>query len=358
MSKIRVAVLMGGRSSEREVSLSTGRQVLAALDPAKYEAFPIDTADLRPALDGSNAAALIGRGRPDVAFVCLHGRYGEDGTIQGLLELLEIPYTGSGVLGSALAMNKWMSKRMYQSAGIPSPWGTLLRGSGEAQRFVEDVFTGANAADLPLVVKPNKQGSTLGVTIVRSAQQLLPAVQEALALDDEVLVESFIGGIEITGPALGNECPEALPLVEIVPEGGFYDYEAKYTQGATTEICPARLGSRLTEKAKQLAVQAHLALGCRGYSRTDMIVASESVWVLETNTIPGMTPTSLLPRAAEAAGISFRSLVDRMVELAREGTFSGPAEATAGVHALSFAEHLTHSPELAVVQTLDAACRP
>jgi D-alanine-D-alanine ligase len=369
-SKIRVAVLMGGRSSEREVSLSTGRMVMSALDPEKYEAIPIDCAHLGalPALVGASGSALGARrsalgesfetlpaqttshlcpeepsaerrapsapagGRLDVAFIALHGPYGEDGKIQGLLELLDIPYTGSGVLGSALAMNKWMAKKILRAEGVPTPEFLVLEGPAEVERFLELWREGGEAAAwqrpgepevvmprLPVVVKPNEQGSTIGISIVREPAEMAPAIQLAARHDPCVLIEGFVAGTEITAAVLGNRELQVLPLVEIVPEGGFYDYERKYTPGATEEIVPARIPAAAAARAEELAIRAHCALRCRGMSRVDMIVGEDDVTVLEVNTIPGMTPTSLLPRAAAAAGISFPRLVDRLIELALEG---------------------------------------
>jgi D-alanine-D-alanine ligase len=177
------------------------------------------------------------------------------------------------------------------------------------------------------VVKPSRQGSTIGISIVRAPEDMAAALDTALEFDSEVLIEKFVEGIEITGPVLGNDELECLPLVEILPNGGFYDYEAKYTPGATEEICPARLSPELTQEAQDLAARAHRALGCRGFSRTDMLVAEDGIWVLEVNTIPGMTPTSLLPRSAETAGLSFSTLLDRMIELALEGHACEPTTA-------------------------------
>jgi len=317
---------MGGRSAEREVSLSTGRQVLEALDPQRYEPFPVDTAYLgMPALAGAEPP-LFGRNRPDVAVICLHGRFGEDGTIQGMLELLDIPYTGSGVLASALAMNKVMAKKLYRIEGIPTPPDVTVHGRGEAEAYLRELRAGTAAVLCPAVVKPSEQGSTIGISIVEDPADMPAALDNALAFDGEVLVEKFVRGIEITAPVLGNDELECLPLVEIVPSSGFYDYEAKYTPGATDEIVPARISPEHTRLARELAVRAHRALGCRGFSRTDMLVADDGIWVLETNTIPGMTPTSLLPRSAAAAGIPFPRLLDRMIELALEGR---PVEPTA-----------------------------
>lgn len=361
MSRLRVAVLMGGRSAEREVSLSTGKQVLQALDPARYDAFPVDTAQLSlGALGGAPAelpaAAADPRGgahlpdhatvnaelglpspldaprflreRPDVAVICLHGKYGEDGTIQGMLELLDIPYTGSGVLASALAISKSMAKKIFHVEGIPTPPSITVRGRAAADAFLRDLQQGTAAVPCPAVVKPSTQGSTIGISIVRQPENMAAALSTALAYDEEVVVEKFVDGIEITGPVLGNEHLECLPLVEIVPTSGFYDYEAKYTPGATDEIVPARLTAEQTREAQELAMRAHRALGCRGFSRTDMLVAADGIWVLEVNTIPGMTPTSLLPRSAAAHGLSFSQLLDRMIELALEGRSLEPSSAT------------------------------
>jgi D-alanine-D-alanine ligase len=333
------------------VSLSTGRQVLASLDPARYDAFPIDTGGLHlPSLGGSRSLRgtsapaaepapgpawprpdlisslpapldppLLGGNRPDVALICLHGRFGEDGTIQGMLELLEIPYTGSGVLASALAMDKNMAKKIFRQEGIPTPPHELVRGRTGAEEFLRRLRSGAASIRFPVIVKPSRQGSTIGITVARNPSEMGAALYTALEFDREVLVEQFIEGIEITAPVLGNEELNCLPLVEIVPSSGFYDYEAKYTPGATEEIVPARIPPAAAGEAQRLALCAHRALGCRGFSRTDMLVRGDEVWVLEVNTIPGMTPTSLLPRSAEAAGIAFPKLLDQIIALALEG---------------------------------------
>ena len=300
----KVAVLMGGTSAEREVSLSTGRQILNALDARLYAVTPLDTADM-PAL-----LTALTENRPDVAVIALHGKGGEDGTLQGLLDLLGIRYTGSGVLASALAMDKAMSKRVLMGAGVRMPQDITLKRGERMQQ---------GAMPLPLIIKPNAQGSTIGMTIVHQAGQMEGAVQTAFEYDDTVLVEQFITGIEITVPILGNDRLEALPIVEIVPAGGFYDYKAKYTAGATDEIVPARIPDATAVAARRTATLCHRTLGCRGMSRTDMIVTpGGEIYTLEVNTIPGMTPTSLLPRSAEAAGYSFSQLLDRLMDLALE----------------------------------------
>lgn len=326
---------MGGTSGEREVSLSTGRQILNALDPEKYRVYALDTASGQKTLPSglTNAVATLTTGdgktaitslpqlptvgasnRPDVVFIALHGKGGEDGTVQGMLEILGIPYTGSGVLASALAMDKAMAKRVLTAAGVTMPQSvTAKMGDKTCLALTED------ALPLPWIVKPSNGGSTLGMTIVEDAEDLGPALATAFEHDDTVLVEQFISGTEITVPILGNEQLDVLPIVEIVPHSGFYDYAAKYTAGATDEIVPARLSEAIAKKARAIALTCHTTLGCRGMSRTDMIVThSGEIYTLEVNTIPGMTPTSLLPRSAEAAGLPFPRLLDRLIALALE----------------------------------------
>lgn len=335
MSKVRVAVLYGGASAEREVSLWTGQQVLDALSPARYEAFPVDTLHLRELLAAKapltsrtrlpdpSLPLFTGVNRPDVCFLALHGRYGEDGAIQGLLELLGIPYTGSGVLASALAMDKSMTKRIYAQCGIPTPAAISTSGAEAAAAAVRSIAAGTAGVSLPIVVKPDDQGSTIGVTRVWDPAELDAAVQVALGFGSSILFEEMIQGMEITGAVIGVDPVKALPLVEIVPLEGFFDFEAKYS-GKTEEVAPARLSIEMTERAQSLAVRAHLALGCSGYSRTDMMVADDEVWVLETNTLPGLTASSLLPRSAAAAGMAFPALLDRIIELAIPSSTSSP----------------------------------
>jgi D-alanine-D-alanine ligase len=253
-------------------------------------------------------------GKPDVVFIALHGGTGENGAVQGMLELLGMPYTGSGVLASALAMNKIMAKKIFEREGIPTPKWRAARASEPegAKRAAEEI-------GFPCVVKPVCEGSTIGVTVLRERRNLRSALDTAFGFGPEALIEEFVQGVEITGPVLGNDDARVLPLVEIVPSGGFYDYEAKYTPGATEEIVPARVCEATAKRAQELTLRAHHALGCRGISRVDMIVAPDEVYVLEVNTIPGMTDTSLVPRAAEAEGMSFPEFVDRLIELALEG---------------------------------------
>ncbi|MBP8645540.1 MAG: D-alanine--D-alanine ligase [Syntrophobacteraceae bacterium] len=308
--KLTVALLAGGKSSEREVSLKSGEQVFQALDKDRYEVLRYDPRDDLPRL--AEDARKI-----DVALIILHGRMGEDGTVQGFLDLLGIPYQGSGVLGSAIAMNKILSKQIYTQAGLNvAPYGILDR------RDRESGFHQVRELGFPVVVKPEHEGSSIGLSIVSREEDLPKALETAWEFDVRCMVEKYVRGIEITGGVLGNEELQALPLVEIIPGEGhaFFDYQAKYMPGASREICPARISPELTSMAQDFAKRAHRALHCRGYSRTDMIISEETneIFVLETNTIPGMTRTSLLPQAAAAAGISFSNLLDRLIDLALE----------------------------------------
>lgn len=303
MGRLKVAVLMGGDSAEREVSLRTGEQILAALDADRYEAWPVDAAVLRH-LATEPAASLFSE-RPDVVFVALHGPGGEDGSVQGLLDVLGIPYTGSGVLASALAMDKAMSKRVLAAVGVPVPWSRLIHSEADAAR--------CDDAPLPLVVKPNRQGSSFGMTIVRDRAVLPEAAALALRYDCGCLLEEFVPGTEITVSVIGNRHPRALPVLEIVPRGEFYDYASKYEVGGSEHVIPARITEAARETATRHAIACHETLGCRGMSRTDLIARGDEAWVLEVNTIPGMTPTSLLPDAARAAGIAFPELLDHLI---------------------------------------------
>jgi D-alanine-D-alanine ligase len=309
--KLRVALLAGGKSGEREVSLKGAAGVSKALDPEKYEVRQYD-----PATDLARLAADAGD--LDVAFILLHGPLGEDGSMQGFLDLLGLPYQGSGVLGSALAMDKNLAKILYREAGLTVPDWIMV---GEKEAASPEALLKRVA--LPAVIKPVRQGSSLGMSIAHSLQELRSGLAEALRFDPEVMVEEFIRGREITGGVLGNGELTALPLVEIIPgeEHPFFNYEAKYQPGASSEICPAELPPAVTARAREIALAAHRILKLRGYSRTDMMVGENgTIYVLETNTIPGMTPTSLLPQAAAVHGLSFGALLDRLLELALEET--------------------------------------
>lgn len=308
MKKLTVALLSGGISSEREVSLQSGDQVYEALDKDKYDILRYDPkTDLARLVNDASGI--------DVALIILHGPYGEDGTVQGLLDLLGIPYQGSGVLGSALAMNKAVTKQLYEKSGLPVPSYRIYDGKDNV-----DADACVKQIGLPLVVKPVVGGSSVGMSIVKSTGDLQGALDKAGAQDSAVMVEAYIAGTELTGGVIGNRELEALPLIEIIPDQAheFFDYEAKYTPGVSQEICPARIDDELTQQAQAYAKIAHKALFCRGYSRTDMILRDRKIYVLETNTIPGMTATSLLPQAAQAAGINFSRLMDKLIELGIE----------------------------------------
>ncbi len=304
--KIRFALIAGGKSGEREVSLAGAKEVEKALNREKYEVRRYD-----PATDLAQLAA--DGDKIDVAFILLHGPLGEDGTMQGFLDLLGIPYQGAGVLGSALAMDKNLAKVLYQQAGLTvAAWEMAQpEDQKDPSRLLERL-------SLPVVIKPIRQGSSLGMSLARSEDELVQGLGKAFSFDSEVMVEQYVQGREITGGVLGNKELTALPIVEIIPgeEFAFFDYQAKYQPGASREVCPAELPPEVTARAQAIALAAHRALQLKGYSRTDMIVAGDSIYVLETNTIPGMTPTSLLPQAAAAHGLPFPLLIDRLIELA------------------------------------------
>ncbi|MBB6049724.1 D-alanine--D-alanine ligase family protein [Armatimonas rosea] len=331
--KLKVAVLMGGQSAERSVSLATGTQVLNALDPEKYAVYAIDTATGLAQLPGE-ASPLVGAGGasvtaltqlpqlekdglPDVVFIALHGPGGEDGSVQGFLETLRIPYTGSGVLASALAMDKARYKLLCTSASIPTPAGMTLKKTESARIRKASEEIGLQLG-YPVVIKPCRQGSSYGTRLVKAPEEVAEALKDTFRYDTTALIEECVQGTEITVAVLGNDDCVALPPVEIIPKNEFFDFEDKYSVDGAQEICPARLSEEDTKEAKELALECHRLLGCRGMSRTDMFVTDDGCVVLETNTIPGMTPTSLLPKAAAAAGISFEKLLDMLIGYAKE----------------------------------------
>jgi D-alanine--D-alanine ligase len=269
----------------------------AALRARGYDLSVVDPTEQM--LDRGSVQHLVGRDRPDVVFIALHGTGAEDGRVQGLLELLHIPYTGSGIEASALAMNKRATKRALADAGLPVPEGVT-------------VSLGENIPDVPMpcVVKPNAQGSTIGLSFVWTRDELSKAVSKALKYDSVALIEELVEGVEISVPVLGDE---ALPVVEICPKSGTYDFAAKYTEGATDEIVPARISSAAAETAQKYALAAHRLVGAEDFSRTDMIVSNGRIVILEINTVPGLTNTSLVPNSAAAAGISYEDLCERIL---------------------------------------------
>ncbi|MBR5259211.1 MAG: D-alanine--D-alanine ligase [Eggerthellaceae bacterium] len=303
-SEYRVALLAGGRSGEREVSLTSGKGVFGALEAEGFQVTMLDPAssdDLKTLVDGGF----------DVAFLVTHGRYGEDGVLQGFLELIGLPYTGSGVLASALAMNKSKAKDTYTTAGVPTPPSITLVKGDEV-----DVEAIVAAMGEHVVIKAANEGSTIGIYMAETAEEIAPGIASAFEHDDTVVVEKFVAGREFTIAIFGNDEVQAFPVIEIIPQKNtFYDYESKYAPGGSKHVCPAELEEELAARMQQTAIRAHHALGCRGVSRTDFIVEeSGDFWVLETNTLPGMTPTSLLPDAARAVGISYNELCKTMVK--------------------------------------------
>ncbi len=307
-------MLKGGRSLEREVSLRSGANAAAALRRLGHEVIEVDA-------DRSLVRTLRAE-RPEAAFIALHGRGGEDGTVQELLEILEIPYTGPGVLACERAMDKVVAKAHFEAAGVPTPAAYAFRqeafrelGAGEALGEIRERL------GLPLVVKPAAQGSALGISVAHEPGDIPSALMTALAYDDRVLLERFVPGRELAISVLGTADPWALPVVEAIPRNrDFYDFESRYTPGLTELVAPARLPDEVAQEAARLAIACYRALGCRGVSRVDMILdPDDRLWVLEINAIPGMTDTSLLPKAAEAAGLGFDEVVERILAEAALG---------------------------------------
>jgi len=308
----RAAVICGGKSAERKISLKTGQAIYDAL-----KGQGVDVIKLDPQNDEFYKNLITAEA--DVAFIALHGRYGEDGTIQGLLEMEGIPYTGSGVLASAMAINKIISKKIFRQEGILTPkFKVLNKGEWESGSKVS-IKKLVDKFGLPIVVKPVLEGSSLGLSIVKKEKDLITAINEAFKYDTEVLIEEYIDGKEITVGILGNDEPIVLPIIEIKPKDGVYNFEAKYTKGMTEFIIPAQLKDSLYNQARKMSYRAYQALKCSGMARVDLMVAEDDKpYVLEVNTIPGMTETSLLPQAAQAADISFEELVIKILEYALE----------------------------------------
>ena len=350
--RIRVGILTGGASAERDISLATGAQIAASLPADRFETVLLDPLALmvrnplisdalreqgralletggllkqpralpkgledhiaraEKAIVPASAAMSNSAGPVDVVILALHGTWGEDGRIQGLLDTIGIPYTGSGVLASALAMDKVMAKKVLAADGIDVPRGVVVTTAAG-----EDLVQ-ARSVGLPVFVKPVASGSSVGAAIVTSEEQIGPAIAEALKYDERALVEELIGGTELTVAVIGNDDLTPLPVIEIVTKRQFFDYTAKYSAGESEEIVPARIPDDVARRAQDIAVRAHRALGCRGMSRTDLMWSGDRMATLEVNTIPGMTANSLLPKAARAAGIQFGDLLARFVDWA------------------------------------------
>ncbi len=307
----KIGVLLGGRSAEREVSLRTGEAIYQALLSNNYDAVKIDV--------DNNIVENLKSQQIELAFIALHGKYGEDGTIQGLLEILDIPYTGSDILASATAINKIATKRILIFEGLPTPEFFAISHSEYSDNTIDYINDKIMSLGLPVVIKASTQGSTIGISFVHHKNEIKSAIEQAFQYDSTILVEKMVNGIEVTASVLGNEKPEVLPLIEIFSSTGVYDYTAKYTAGLSNHIIPPRLSDIVQQIIKDLAYKTYRAIGCRGFSRIDFMVdQANHPYILEVNTVPGMTETSLFPDAARAAGISFETLVDKLVKLAME----------------------------------------
>lgn len=306
----KVLVLMGGTSEEREVSLRSGKSVAEALRKKNYQVEEMD-------LNKENLGDIKNIA-PDVVFIALHGKNGEDGTIQGYLDLLGIPYTGSGLAASAICMNKILTKKILSYEGLPTADFLILRKKSfnRGSLVIEPII---DKLGLPLVIKAPTQGSSIGTYIVKNADDIINSIEQAFQYDDEVLLEKFIDGQQLTASVIGNENPDVLPLIEITSVNEFYDYESKYTPGMCEHIIPARVSNDVKFQVEKIGRAAYLSAGCRGFARVDfMLDKTDKPYVLEINTIPGMTSMSLVPDAAAATGINYEDLVDRIIKLALE----------------------------------------
>lgn len=295
----KIGVLMGGISAEREVSLKSGSSILDALLRKGYKAVAIDI--------DVNIANTLKQSGIDTAFIALHGIFGEDGSIQGLLEIAKIPYTGSGILSSAISMNKNISKQIFNYHGLPTPSFQTFISTEKEINFIKKQIN----ISLPFVVKPSEEGSTIGISIVKKDDEINRALSSALECNSEIIIEKFLKGRELTAAVINGK---PLPLIEIIPKSGFYDYQSKYTSGATEYIVAPAMDKNLETKIQDLAVKACQALYCCGAARVDFILDEKNnPSILEINTIPGMTENSLLPKAAKKAGINFDELVEKIL---------------------------------------------
>lgn len=308
----KVAVIKGGRSSEREISLKTAKQVSSALKRKGYKVITMEMDKTLP--------EMLKKQNPDIVFPAVHGSPGEDGTLQGLLEIMQIPYVGCGVLSSALGMSKIHSKKIFLAEGINTPKFIVLKKSEFKKKKISEIEKNIQQTlGEKFVIKPASQGSAIGVSVIEGRRLNKIHMLSAFKYGEEILVEEYIEGREITAPILGNEEPEVLPLIEIVPKKKFYDYEAKYTPGMSEHIVNPALDKHLKTEIENLALRAYKALSCRVYARVDLILSEEGKpYVLEVNTLPGMTATSLYPESAKAKGIEFPDLLEKLINLSLE----------------------------------------
>lgn len=314
----RIGILMGGSSSEREVSLNSGKAVYESL---KTKALDVVAIDIQTDNWRENRQ-LIQEAHIDIAFIALHGRFGEDGQIQAMLEQMNIPYTGSGPAASRLAMDKIISRRIFQEERLPVPNYVDVSRNDEQGL----IFEATQHLSPPLVVKPAAQGSSIGLSIIDTQRQVTKAVQHAANFSERIIIEEYIRGREITVGILGDT---ALPVVEIIPQNKFYDYEAKYTLGKSSYVVPANLSEQITIQAQRVAHAAHKLLGCSGFSRVDMRLSLDNIpFILEVNSIPGLTSNSLLPKAAKAAGLDFTQLCICILRLAQQRPLKKSSGAT------------------------------
>ncbi|MFC1625562.1 D-alanine--D-alanine ligase [Patescibacteria group bacterium] len=305
--KLKVAVLMGGSSSEREISIISGREVVKNLDRNKYEIQPV----VLP-----NSLGIINIPKDiDVAFIAMHGPYGEDGCIQGLLEMRGIKYTGSGVSASAIGMDKFMFRKIMVADGLLIPKYIVIT---KKDKNVDIKMK--KLGNYPFFVKPNDQGSSVGVSIVKNKQDLKKAVKKAFVYSSKVLIDEYIKGTELTCGVVGNDNPEALPVIEIVPKNNFFDYESKYSEKGAEEIIPARIPRKVETETRDLAIRVFKSVEARGFARVDFILKEGKLYILEINTIPGLTPMSLIPKEAKAVGITYPKLLDKIIRYAIEKT--------------------------------------
>lgn len=337
MNKLNVIVLMGGKSPEHEISILSGVNVVAGLDQRKYEVLPVVISKTGKIWKLTTKDSLLSLSSPlkfkgtkqeivlseeklisgveslsvknsNIIFIAMHGPYGEDGKIQGMLDLTGIPYTGSGVLASAIGMDKEVFRKLMKEAGLSIPkYIVLTKKDKNNLELVKEI------GDFPYFVKPNDQGSSVGASIAKNKTQLLIAVKEAFKFSEKVLVDEYIKGVELTCGVLGNTKLIALPPTEIVPRGEFFDYESKYNESGSLEITPARISKKNENAVKDLAMKVYNAIGAKGFARIDFILRKDKLYILEINTIPGLTKVSLLPKEAEASGISYSRLLDMII---------------------------------------------